>query len=222
VRVDRRFAHGFLLQGNYTWSRTMEALSYLNDTDRIPEHVLSDLDRPHRVNISGVWELPVGRGKALLRGTPKILDYVVGGWQTQAIFNWQVGPPLALGNVIYNGTYDQMALPSDQQTIQHWFNTSGFQRDSRLQPANNIRTLPIRIGQVRSPGINIWDMSLFKNFRIHEKLSLQLRGEAEGALNHPNFDVPNTNPTSTLFGTITGTQSGEGERRVFVGAKILF
>jgi hypothetical protein len=222
VRVDRRFGAGFLLQANYTWSKTMQAITYRNDSDRTPEHVLSDLDRPHRFNLSGVWELPVGKGKPLLKGTPGWLDHALGGWQAQAIFTWQSGAPLAFGNVIYTGTYDQIALPSGERTLQRWFNTSGFQRDSRLQLANNIRAFPSRIGQARAPAINIWDLSLFKNFRIREGLKLQLRGEAEGALNHPNFSAPNMDPANTRFGSISATQSGEGERRAFVGLKILF
>ncbi len=222
TKLDRRFGHGFMVQGNYTWSRTMEAVSYRNDTDKIPEHVVSNLDRPHRINGSGIWELPIGKGKLVARRTPGWLDQAIGGWQTQAIFTWQIGPPLAFGNVIYTGTYDQIALPADQHTVQRWFNTSGFQRDSRLQLANNLRTFPSRISQARAPGINIWDLSAFKNFRIREGLRLQLRAEAEGALNHPNFSPPNISPTSTLFGAINSTQSGEGERRVFIGVKILF
>jgi hypothetical protein len=223
LRVDRRFAHGFLVQGNYTWSRTMQAVSYLNATDSIPEHMLSNLDRPHRINISGVWELPIGKGKALLRGTPGWLDHFVGGWQAQAIFTWQSGPPLAFGNVIFTcSSYNQLQVPAGQRSIKQWFNTGCFQRASNLQLANNIVTFPAAIGQVRSPGINIWDLSAFKNFRIREGLKVQLRGEAEGALNHPNFSTPNVNPVNTLFGTISSTQSGEGERRVFVGVKVLF
>jgi len=222
ARFDRRFSGGLLLQANYTWSSTMEAVSYLNDTDPIPAHVVSNLDRPHRFNASGIWELPVGRGKPLLRQTPGWLNHVVGGWQTQAIFTWQAGPPLGFGNVIYSGTYDQIRLPSNQRSLERWFNTSGFERNSRLQLANNIRTFPLRIRQVRAPAINIWDMSAFKNFQIREGIRLQVRCEAEGALNHPNFNPPNTSPTSTLFGSITSTQTGEGERRMFVGLKLIF
>ena len=222
ARFDRRFSGGLLLQANYTWSATMEAISYLNDTDSIPAHVVSNLDRPHRISASGVWELPVGKGRPLLRQSHGWLEYVVGGWQTQVILNWQSGPPLGFGNVIYRGTYDQIRLPANQRSLERWFNTEGFERNSRLQLANNLRTFPLRIRQARAPGIHIWDMSAFKNFRLREGVRLQLRCEAEGALNHPNFNPPNTSPTSTLFGAVTATQTGEGERRAFVGVKVIF
>jgi hypothetical protein len=222
ARLDRRFSRGFLVQANYTWSTTMEAVTYLNDTDSYPHRVISDLDRPHRLAASGVWELPFGRGRFLLKNSPNWLDQVVGGWQVQAIYNAQLGAPLAFGNVIYNGTYSQMVLPAGQRILERWFNTDGFEKNSRLQLASNLRTFPARIRQVREPGINLWDLSVFKNFRIREGLRLQLRGEAEGALNHPNLGTPNTSPASTLFGAITATSSGEGERRIFVGLKLIF
>lgn len=57
---------------------------------------------------------------------------------------------------------------------------------------------------------------------MQEKLTLQLRGEAEGAMNHPNFSPPNTVPTSTLFGTVNTTQTGQEERRIFVTLKLMF
>ncbi|MBI3208264.1 MAG: TonB-dependent receptor [Candidatus Solibacter usitatus] len=215
ARVDRRFSRGLLFQANYTWSSTMEALTYLNDTDRYPHRTVSDLDRPHRFTASAVYELPFGHGPAWFRN-------VSGGWQLQAIYNAQLGAPLAFGNVIFNGSYPQLPLPSDKRSLERWFNTSGFETSSRLQLGNNIRTFPMRVRQVREPGINLWDISLFKNIRIRESLRVQLRAEAEGAMNHPNMAGPNTSPANTLFGVITATSSGEGERRIFGGLKLMF
>jgi hypothetical protein len=88
--------------------------------------------------------------------------------------------------------------------------------------ANNIRTFPSAISGVRADGINITDLSLFKTLRLREWLRMQLRGEAEGVMNHPNFSAPNVTPTSSLFGTINSTQTGQEERRVFVGLKVMF
>jgi hypothetical protein len=51
---------------------------------------------------------------------------------------------------------------------------------------------------------------------------VQLRGEAEGVMNHPNFAAPNMVPNNSLFGTVNATQTGQEERRIFVGLKLLF
>ncbi|MBS1825067.1 MAG: carboxypeptidase regulatory-like domain-containing protein [Acidobacteria bacterium] len=220
ARFERRFHHGFLVLASYTWSRTMEAVAYREDTDPAPEHVLSDLDRPHRLTFSTMYEIPVGRGKRFLNGMNPVLNHAIGGWQFQAVFQMQSGPGLAFGNVIYNGTWDQLGLSN--RSLQRWFNTDLFERDPQKQLANNIRTFPTRLSAVRSDGINAWDLSVHKNFRVREWFTAQLRGEAEGAMNHPNYSPPNFNPASTLFGRVTATQTGQEERRIFVGLKLIF
>ncbi len=70
--------------------------------------------------------------------------------------------------------------------------------------------------------MNIWDFAARKDFRLRERIKLQLRAEAEGATNTPNFAPPNVDPTSTLFGQVTATQSVQEERRISVGLKLLF
>ena len=212
LRFDRRFSHGFQVQANYTWSKTLEAIQYLNDVDSLPTHVVANLDRPHRLVASGIYELPFGRGKRLAGNAGGVLDHIIGGWQASAIFTAQSGPPLAWGNLIYSGEFTGIALPPGERTLERWFDTSGFERDTQKQLGSNIRTFPLRISGVRGGGINLWDMSAFKSFKVREGMKLQLRAEAEGAMNHPNFSPPNTAPTSTLFGTVTGTQEGEGAR----------
>jgi len=212
ARFERRFHRGLQAQVNYTWSKFMQASSYLNPTDDIPEHVVGSFDRPHRISISAIYSLPFG-GK----------NRWLGGWQAVAVFNGQSGPALSFGNVIYYGTYPEIRLPVSERTIDRWFNTSGFVTASGQQLANNIRTFPSRISAVRADGINVWDLSLQKTFPLKERYRLQFRAQAEGAMNHPNFAPPNTTVTSTLFGKVTATQgSGQEERRIFLGLKFLF
>ncbi|MBI3209387.1 MAG: carboxypeptidase regulatory-like domain-containing protein [Candidatus Solibacter usitatus] len=211
LRAERRFSRGLMLQANYTWSKTLEAVDYLNVTDGLPEHVVSDLDRPHRITMMGMWELPFAKGRRF-----------IGGWQMQAVWQLQSGAPLAWGNIIYGGKFTDIPLSTAQRGTSLWFNTAGFERVTARQLANNIRTFPTRISATRADGINVVDLSIFKTFRLHEKFRLQLRGEAEGAMNHPNLSAPNVNPASSLFATVNATQTGQEERRIFVGLKLLF
>jgi hypothetical protein len=215
LRVERRFSRGFQAQLSYTWSKTMEAAAYLNETDDFPEHVVSNFDRPHHIAITGIYELPFKPGNAVVR-------HVLGGWTLQGIYQFQSGPPLALGNVIYSGTWEGLKLKGDARSLGRWFNTDGFERRSAAQPQNNIRTLSSRVATVRSDGINVVDFSVHKNFELWEGMKLQVRGEAEGATNHPNFAAPNTNPASTLFGVVSATQTNQEERRIFGGMKLIF
>lgn len=209
ARFERRFARGFLMQANYTWSKAMEATEYLNPTDEIPHHVISALDRTHRFTFAGLYELPFFRKNRWL-----------GGWQVQALFQAQTGPPLNFGNVIYRGNYGQIELP--EPSVQRWFNTEGFEQRAAAQPAQNIRTFPLRLGNVRADGIRTLDLSVQKNFKVLERVTVQLRGDAEGATNTPNFNPPNTVPSNSLFGQVPRTQTGQEERRIFVGLKVIF
>jgi len=136
----------------------------------------------------------------------------------QAVWQLQSGAPLAWGNIINYGAFTDIPLSTDRRSVSMWFNTAGFERASNKQLANNIRTFPSAISGVRADGINVTDLSLFKTFRLYERIRLQLRGEAEGVMNHPNFAAPNLAPTSSLFGSVNATQTGQEERRVFVDA----
>ena len=64
-------------------------------------------------------------------------------------------------------------------------------------------------------------MSVSKNFRIREKYTLQIRGEAQDAMNHPVFAAPNANPTALNFGSITANAAPE-QRRINLVAKFTF
>ena len=87
------------------------------------------------------------------------------------------------------------------------------------QLASNLRAFPSRLTGLRTDGYNSWDLSLYKNFRITEKVSFQLRAEGQDALNHAMFSSPNTVPTSTLFGQVTSTVFSE-QRKITVGGRL--
>ena len=217
ARLERRFGRGLFVQANYTWARFMQASSYLNPTDSAPEHVIGRFDRPHRLSVTGMYTLPFA---ARSRGAVRAL---FAGWQAVALYNCQSGPALGFGNAIYHGAYPEIRLPLGERTVDRWFNTQGFVTATGQQLAQNIRTMPSRISAVRADGINVWDLSLQKTFPLREGVRLQVRAQAEGAMNHPNFAVPNTTPTSTLFGRVSGTQgAGQEERRLFLGLKLTF
>ncbi|MGB9605980.1 MAG: hypothetical protein ACPL88_08895, partial [Bryobacteraceae bacterium] len=221
VRVEKRFSQGLSFHAAYTFSKLMEATAFLNDTDPTPEEVISDSDRPHRLAVATVWELPAGRGRHFGSNWPRLLDAVLGGWQLQAIYQAQSGQALGFGNIIYRGNLHDIVLPRNQRTIDRWFNTAApFERDPRKQLAWNIRAFPSRLTGLRGPGDNYWDASLAKVFSLTERLRLQLRTNWEGAMNTPQFGNPNTGVTNTLFGMITSVR-GEA-RRIYVGAKLMY
>jgi hypothetical protein len=206
VRAEKRYAQGLTLQGNFAWSKFMEATQKLNPTDAEPTHFISSLDRPFNFTASGVYELPFGKGRQFLSNAHGPVDWVLGGWSIQAIYQKRSGAPLTFGNIIFNGDINSIALSSSQRSLSQWFNISaGFNRNSSQQLVDNIRTFPLALSSVRTDGVDNWDMGLFKGFRIAERMTVQLRLEGSDMLNHPQFAAPNTTPTSSLFGRVTNT-----------------
>jgi hypothetical protein len=222
IEIEKRLGKGLMFISSWTWSKFMEGISYANETDPIVEKVISDQDFPHRFVLSGIYELPFGKGKKFLSNSGGWLEAIAGGWQLQGWFEGQSGPALGFGNAIFRGNLKDIPLPRGERTAERWFNIgAGFERNPTRQLENNIRTLPTRFTGIRGDGINNLDLSLFKNFRLSERKSLQFRVESFNALNHVQFGVPNTAPTSGAFGTISG-ENGHGQRQVTFGLKFLF
>ena len=73
---------------------------------------------------------------------------------------------------------------------------------------------------LRAPGIRNWDLSIFKEWRVKERATVQLRTEAFNASNTVRFSAPNTTVTSNQFGQIS-TQANS-PRQVQFGLKLLF
>ncbi|MCS7315460.1 MAG: TonB-dependent receptor, partial [Bryobacteraceae bacterium] len=220
-RVEKRFSQGWTLQLAYTFSKFMEATAFLNPTDPSPYEAISSLDRPHRLAASAIWEIPVGKGRRFGTRLPAVLNHVLGGWQIGAIVTRQSAAPLEWGNVIFIGDIKQIPLPKSQRTADRWFNTeAGFNRDSRQQLAYNWRAFPPRFAGIRGDDQRSWDFSITKDFPLRERMKLRFRADAYNALNQTNFATPNRTPTSTAFGTITGT---DGDPRNWqLGLKVVF
>ncbi|MDP3000794.1 MAG: TonB-dependent receptor, partial [Bryobacterales bacterium] len=206
ARAEKRFSRGYTAQMAYTWSKTMDASSFLNPTDPVPYESLSSLDRTHKLTLSGIWELPFGRGKRFGARMPAPLNFVAGGWQLNGVMQRQSGPPLGFGDVwtLFTGNPDSVVLPKGQRNVDRWFNTdAGFNRNSAQALTSNIRVSPLLFGGIRGDGQARWDFSLIKHFRIAEKATMDFRAEVLNAWNHPNLLSLNTTPTNTAFGTHT-------------------
>jgi len=222
VNVEKRLSHGLLLQAGWTWSKFMEATTYLNDTDPRPYKCVSDQDYTHRFVLSGLYELPLGRGRKVLGRAGRALDLLVGGWQIQFLYEGQSGQALGFGNAIFRGRLADIPLPVGQRKAERWFNVdAGFERNPARQLASNIRAFPLRFSGVRSDGINNLDASFMKRFRLSEKVSAQFRMEGINALNHVQFANPDTTPTSAAFGSITA-EKGHGQRQINFVFKVVF
>jgi hypothetical protein len=198
----------------------MEATSYLNPADALLARSISSLDRPNRIVISGIWEVPVGHGKTFFSGMNSGLNAVVGNWQLNGAFEEQSGAPLGFGDVILNGSISQINLPAGQRSVDQWFNTSVFDRASADQRQFDIRTFPLFLSSVRGPNQSQFNLSAFKDFNFTERWKLQFRAECYDVFNHPNFNDPNLTVTGSSFGTISA--QGSPSRQFQFALKLSF
>src|SRR5262249_46279403 len=143
ARVEHRFHGGYTLLTSYTYSHFTERVSKLNPTDTQYETRISENDVPHRLTISGIWELPFGKGHALGGGSA-LSNALFGGWSVQALGQAQSGRPLCstsavagqtalagnnpcvLRNVYFNGDPNALVANISSAAVDHSFDTSGF------------------------------------------------------------------------------------------------
>src|SRR6266545_186333 len=200
----------------------MQADELLNPADPLPTRVISDQDSPHRFSLSGVAELPFGRGKAILGQTNGLVSRVLGGWRVSGVWAYQVGAPLAWGNMLYYGDPKDILLPAGERTVGHWINTASFEKASASQLVNNVRTWPLRFSQIRGRNTNNVDFAVIKSTRIKEGKEIQFRTEALNAFNHPGFPGPVLTPTSATFGQIAASNQAGYPRRLQMTLKFVF
>ena len=164
---------------------------------------------------SAVWELPVGRGKAVGTNWAPAVDAFLGGWQINGIVIKQSGPPLALVNTPNttramggaqrpNSTGVSAARSGPVQSrLNEYIDRAAFVAPEPFTYGNVGRTL----GHVRGPRYSNLDLSLFKNFFLSENVRLQFRAEWFNATNTPIFALPNVQFGSAAFGSISSQQN---------------
>jgi hypothetical protein len=117
LRLERRFSRGFTLLGTYVFSKYTERTTRLNPTDPGYENRLADADAPHRFVMSGIYELPFGRGRAFGADWSGWKQAVMGGFQVQGISQFQSGTPLTIGNIFFNGNLRELNLNVSTSTM---------------------------------------------------------------------------------------------------------
>jgi hypothetical protein len=157
--------------------------------------------------ISYIYELPVGRGKALAPAG-RILNAFIGGWQVAGITTYKSGFPLSIiaanNNTQSLGGNQRPNIAGDptlaQPSVERWFNTLAFVQPPGFTFGNAPRTMP----NLRADGTGNWDFSLQKYWRLRgEQTKLQFRTEFFNLFNRAGFYQPNTSFGSPAFGQIT-------------------
>jgi hypothetical protein len=230
VKVEKRFQSGGTILGSYTFSKLISpvnnapsgSLDGINGGDSTiqnyydlrSEKALADFDTRHRLVVSYVYDLPLGKGKRFLAGVKGAADKLVTGWGVNGVSSFQMGYPLkfsASPNVTgFNTGLRPNVAANCQQTISgptqaklnQYFNTACYSLPAPFTFGNEARTDPT----LRAPGMNNFDLALFKRTSFTEGARLEFRVESFNLFNRVQFGPPNTAFTSaagSTFGVIT-------------------
>jgi hypothetical protein len=237
LSANRRLTKGIQFGVAWTWSKAMdyadsETGTVSNQVDpRVWNYGKAGFDRTHIVKMFWIYNLPRARWRnAFARG---VLD----GWQVSGINTFMSGAPTAISLNYATGlsrdisgstdgarvlVIENPILPKGDRTFDRTFNEAAF----RVPPPGTWGNAPKDV--FRGPGINNWDISMFKNFRlIKERWRAQFRGEFYNAWNHTQFSSVNTSPqfdqagnaSNPLFGQYTASRL---PRRVQMALRVSF
>jgi len=230
-RLDKRFSRGLQFLSAYTWAHTID--NVVEDNNDVGGQgsvnpYNRQLDRGNAVNdirhnfvYSGTYELPFGKGQRWQSGS-RVVNTVLGGWQFSGILTMRTGAPFAItssGGLTNAGGTDRPnrirdgALPSDQRSIDRWYDVSAFPAQAQYTYGNTGRNV------LHGPNLSNLDLTLSKSFQVRESMRLQLRLESFNASNTPAFGQPNGVANGPAAGTIT---SAGDPRRVQFGLKLLW
>ncbi len=233
---------GVSVLGSFTWAKLMSANGFLNNnavglTDSKPYYGIDGGDRPWTIAFSGLWDLPIGRGRAFFADTNHVVDAAISGWQLDFIVNDQAGTPIGFPNGLnYNcGNYQ---IRSTHRTYSSYVNNDNPQCFTPFSQYTAVTQSP-NTTLVRTPYAPQESLGLEKKFAITEKVNFQFKVESFNATNTPIFGGPDTgNPNQAVvdnhkglpfgtpgafhgYGTIGSTQQNFPRQYQFSG-KILF
>jgi hypothetical protein len=223
AQVQKRFADGLGFLVNYTLSHSMTtsgfgfgafAVQALNKYNLASEYTIAGYDQTHFVNISGVYELPLGPGKKLLSDGGFIKKNLAGGWQVSGILQYQSGSPFgvsASGNPLNNGFNRANVVPGIEPVIS-WKNVDKTDKSGNPLPVLNPKAFsdpgpwvpgnaPRLLESLRLPPTYNENIALAKKFFLGDRIQAELRMEFFNILNRViRSCMPDTNISDGGFG----------------------
>jgi len=225
LRADKRFTSdrntlgGLTLVFSYTFSKNLQSANYLNTWNFRNERPVKELvsyDKPQNISVSGVWAVPLGKGRHFLtKANHPVLNGIVGGWTLNWVVRFTSGNPIAGINAI--NTCGEL-LVADQTNDRWWNNDKGCWRGNA---AYQLRTVEDRYAWLRQMDNFTVNLAAAKTFALNERWRFQLRGEAFNLANRPIYRPAPTAFTDVRFGMLSREQQNF-PRNIQVSAKLFF
>lgn len=232
--AQHQFSRGFDLSANWTWSKCMsdqqspQGQRSGSSGYRAPwlpgfgikgDWGLCGYDATRVTHVSGTWHLPVGRGQEFLGNTNHLTDAFLGGWVMNLIYMDQSGQPVNIGCPVgttanfgcnANVVPGVSVYPRNRNAL-HWLNYAAFSQPPMATQIGQTNFAPLGGGpdQARGPAFQNIDMSMFKQFQVHDTAKFEFRAEAFNVGNWTQYAGPsNLNFTNTSnFAALLGTRN---------------
>ncbi|MPZ19488.1 MAG: hypothetical protein GEV06_16450 [Luteitalea sp.] len=226
LEAIKRYSSGLAFQAEYSWTRSRDNAPIVggpqNPYDPGADWGNSDQVRRHIFTLAYSYELPFGPGKSFGRNVTGFVGQLIGGWELAGVTYVRSGTPFSVTFGAtqpgwFSGRADLASdptLPGRDRSIDGWFNPAAFAVPAPFTYGNSPRNV------LFGPGDVVVDLSVIKNTRIGDDVTVQFRAEFFNLPNHANVGNPaaNISVPSTV-----GRIFGAGDpRQVQLGVKVLF
>jgi Carboxypeptidase regulatory-like domain/TonB dependent receptor len=208
ITMAKQFSHGVSLNANYAYQRaTSEATGYSTWSHTAVKGNDGSLRR-QQIIVYGLFQLPFGHGKAYMANVNSVINQIVSGIEISPVITYSSGLPFTLG---YSSCSNQVpssapcqvngdpgsfskhvtGFPGNGLKYYDAYNLTGSGSAFSIPALDQIGT----VGRNTAFGPRFFnaDLSIQKNFLIHERVTFQLRADGFNAFNHINFGNPGSN-----------------------------
>lgn len=224
----RRRMGGLTFDAHWTWTSNYLNYSGIEDPYAAMRWSHDQYSSKFRGVVNAVWMLPFGHGKRFLTSAPKPVEFALGDWQVDWIAIMETGQFFSpsysgsdpSGTNTSGGLPDRIGngnLPSDQRTLEHWFDASAFAPPT-LGHFGNASPYSL-VG----PGLYVHNLTAAKSFKAHERFLTTFQVAIQNLFNHPTFANPSANISSPgTVGVVTSTKGYLGARTIELRLRVQF
>jgi hypothetical protein len=234
AKFQHKYSRGLTFTTSYTFSHLLDNQGGDTNGSRSETQIPNSkewanglTDQRHYLSIGLVYETKFDIANRLAKG-------FTNGWMLTSLYSYVTGTPLFVtqsqdlehNDNLYQrpdftvgNNVNTLALPSDQRTLAHWFNTAAFTAAN-----GHYGNVPRNPGSLRTPSHNPLTLGISRSFPMpyNDHHNLLIRFEAFNALNTPQFSSPGAAYGSSSFGVISSTASGYSNRALQLAAKYNF
>jgi hypothetical protein len=222
ARLVAQLGNGFTLSASYAHGRNFSNGNNIDQSNINQYYGPTQQDIAHTFTAQFSYEFPVGRGKRFLANSNRAVDAFLGGWEYSGLITVRSGLRFDVSSSVSLLNNGQGNRPNricngsvSDPNVNLWFNTSCFVDDLTVDSYGNSGINPLH-----TDGLQQLDSSLFKTFKITERINVQFRADAFNTFNHPNFNGPDATVGDPSEGQVFSTSVDN--RRMQFGLRLFF